>query len=242
MVNQTDHWPGLLVSGTDTGVGKTRVTCWIATELARRGVKLGLCKPVASGADFVDDKPIWGDTESLHRVCPVPCTTSQITPNRFLEPLAPNVAARRDPAWQSRSLTMQDYLAAITSWEGKCESLVVEGVGGLLCPITDSQTMADLAIAWGRPVLLVARQGLGTINHTMMTLDIARQRGIEVIGVVLNRSEEGPLTLADETNFDELSRWTDTPLWGPTPFQAHIEPVPGAIRQVVDTILARWER
>ncbi len=135
---------------------------------------------------------------------------------------------------------MHDYLAAIALWEGKCESLVVEGVGGLLCPITDSQTMADLAIAWGRPVLLVARQGLGTINHTMMTLDIARRRGIEVLGVVMNRSDGGPLTLADETNFDELSRWIDVPLWGPTPFQADIEPIPSAIGQVADAILSRW--
>lgn len=241
-MTQTDLLPGLLVSGTDTGVGKTRVTVWLGAELTNRGVRCGLCKPVASGAEFVDGQPTWGDTESLHRVCPVPCKTSEITPNRFLEPLAPNVAARSDPAWKSRPLAMQDYLDAITSWESKCQALVVEGVGGLLCPITDDQTMADLAITWGRPVLIVARQGLGTINHTLMTLDIARRRGIDVLGVVMNRTEGGPLTRADETNFDELARWIDVPLWGPTPFQADIEPIPNSIGQVVDAILARWRK
>jgi dethiobiotin synthetase len=239
---QFEKIPGLLISGTDTSVGKTRVTTWLAGELARRGVRLGLSKPVASGADIVDGEPTWGDLEALFHVCPVPCSRDDITPNRFLEPLAPNVAARRDPAWQGKTLNLTDYLEAIGRWNGRCEALIVEGVGGLLCPITDSATMADLALAWGRPVLLVARQGLGTINHTLMTVEVARQRGIELLGIVMNRAESGEWTPADRTNYDELRRWVDLPVWGPTPFQASIAPVPNAIHLIADAVLRRWGR
>jgi dethiobiotin synthetase len=239
---QSERLPGLLVSGTDTGVGKTRVTAWLGAELARRGIQLGLSKPVASGAEWVDGKPTWGDTEALRRVCPVPTPSEEITPIRFLEPLAPNVAARRDPDWASRRLTLTDYLSAIGIWNGRCEALIVEGVGGFLCPITDEATMADLAVAWGRPVLLVARQGLGTINHTMMTLALARARGLEVIGVVMNRSESGPLSIADQTNREELARWVNVPIWGPIDFQGDFEPIPLPIVDVAEAVLSRWAR
>jgi dethiobiotin synthetase len=239
-VNQKDKPPGLLISGTDTGVGKTKVTSWLAAELVRRGINLGLSKPVASGAEWVDGLPTWGDTESLRRVCPMNPSVDEITPIRFLEPLAPNVAARRDPAWQQRTLMLTDYLSAIACWNGRCEALLVEGVGGLLCPITDQATMADLAVAWGQPVLLVVRQGLGTINHTMMTLEIARARGIEIIGMVMNRSEEGPLSPADQTNREELARWVDVPIWGPIDFQSAFDPIPAVITTMADALLERW--
>ncbi|MBX9652197.1 dethiobiotin synthase [bacterium] len=231
--------PGLFITGTDTGVGKTRVTCWLARELASRSLRLGLCKPVATGAMEVDGRRVWEDTEALRSVCPTPISEKLITPIHLLEPLAPNVAARRDPAWQGRTLSLLDYQQAIDAWSRRCELLLVEGVGGLLCPITDEETVADLAAWWGRPILIVARLGLGTLNHTLMTVEIARARGLDVLGVLINRSDPAPLTVSDETNPAEMRRLLDVPVWGPTPYQQPDDSLPNAIREVADAFMRR---
>ena len=228
--------PGLFITGTDTGVGKTRVTCWLARELAARGVRIGLSKPVATGAARVGDSLTWEDTQALLAVCPIP-NEKLITPIHLLEPLAPNVAARRDPNWQGRTLQLLDYQRAIDAWTRRCEMLIVEGVGGLLCPITDQETVAELAAWWGRPVLIVARLGLGTLNHTLMTVEIARSRGLNIIGVLLNRAEAGPLSISDETNPAELRRLVDVPVWGPILFDESAEQIPAAIRDVADAVM-----
>jgi len=231
--------PGLFITGTDTGVGKTRVTCWLARELVSRSLRLGLCKPVATGAMKLEGKRVWEDTESLRAVCPTSVNEKLITPIHLLEPLAPNVAARRDPDWQGRTLALLDYQQAIDAWTRRCEMLLVEGVGGLLCPITDKETVADLAAWWGRPILVVARLGLGTLNHTLMTVEIARARGLDVLGILINRSDPAPLTVSDETNPAEMRRLLDVPVWGPTPFQASDDSVPSPIREVADTFMRR---
>lgn len=229
---------GVLATGTDTGVGKTRAACWLVRELRRRGVRAGACKPAATGVVEEAGESYWEDPRALARAMGGEADESFITPIRLREPLAPPVAARR----QGRSLSIEDYQRAILAWEGRCDLLVVEGVGGLLCPITDSETLADLARWWGRPVLIVARLGLGTINHTLLTMEAAVSRGLDVLGVVLNRPDAGAQTLADETNPEELRRRLDVPVWGPIPHQAADEPAPDAVRQIADCWLKIRER
>jgi dethiobiotin synthetase len=221
---------GILATGTDTGVGKTRVACWLVRELRRRGVRAGACKPAASGVVEGAGESYWEDARALARALGGEADESLITPMRLREPLAPPVAARRE----GRTVTLADYQEAILAWEGRCEALVVEGVGGLLCPITDSETLADLAAWWGRPILIVARLGLGTINHTLLTMEAAVARGLEALGVVLNRSDTDPPTLADESNPGELRRRLDVPVWGPILHQPSDEPVPDAVREIAD--------
>ena len=88
-------------------------------------------------------------------------------------------------------MQLSEHQHAIDGWTRRCELLIVEGVGGILCPITDQETVADLAAWWGRPIIIVARLGLGTLNHTLMTVEIARARGLNLSGVLLNQSEKG---------------------------------------------------
>jgi dethiobiotin synthetase len=163
----------------------------------------------------------------------------EVTPIRLEEPLAPPVAARRDPAWQSRSLRLGDYQDAVRAWAGRCDWLLVEGVGGLLCPITETETLADLAVWWGEPVVIVARLGLGTLNHTLLTIEAAQTRGLDVVGVVVNRSDPAPLSVADETNPAEMRRLLPCPVWGPIDFLASDATIPGAVVSMADAILER---
>lgn len=225
--------PGLFVTGTDTEVGKTRITCWLAGALSKRGVRVGLSKPVASGRAERDGEFYWEDTEALVAASSVPTTPDLVTPVRLTEPLAPPVAARREGI----PLTLAHYQSAIQACEGSSDVLLVEGVGGLLCPITEEETVADLAGWWGRPMIVVARLGLGTINHILLTLEAAQARGLKVLGVVINQATADPPTVADETNPAELRRLLSLPVWGPIPHQPQSDSIPAAFDEIADVVM-----
>ena len=99
-------------------------------------------------------------------------------------------------------------------WQGRVEVLLIEGVGGLLCPLTEDKTIADLAVALGYPLLVVARAGLGTINHALLTVEAARHRGLQVAGVVLNEAEPLEETPGTGENSAEIARRANVPVLG----------------------------
>ncbi|MDA1212702.1 MAG: ATP-dependent dethiobiotin synthetase BioD, partial [Planctomycetota bacterium] len=101
------------------------------------------------------------------------------------------------------------------------EFVLVEGIGGLLCPVTETETIADLAVAWDLPLLIVARAGLGTINHTLLTIEGAQQRGLTVKGVLLNETEPVTDDLSAPFNATEIARHTNASIWGVLPYQAN---------------------
>ncbi|MEW4569741.1 dethiobiotin synthase [Tautonia sp. JC769] len=200
---------GLFVTGTDTGVGKTRVSSAIVETLVAQGERVGVLKPLASGADRVDGQLRWDDTERLIAALGRDVPRDRVTPITFEAPLAPPVAARLAGEPLAFDRVLEATRAAIAWWAGPggAELMVVEGVGGLLCPIAERATAADLAIALDYPLLVVARRGLGTLNHTILTVEAARSRGLRVAGVVLNGSEPTVDPMAESTNPIELSRW-----------------------------------
>jgi dethiobiotin synthetase len=170
---------GFFVVGTDTGVGKTVVTAGLALAFAARGLSVGVAKPVQSGQLALDPD---GDAMQLKRLAGLPQDASDIVRHAFAEPLAPLVAARRAgvAVHPSELVEFVRHVAA-----GR-DVVLVEGAGGLLVPIAESWTIADLAVALGLPVLIVARAGLGTVNHTLLTLRVAEAEGLVCAGVVLN--------------------------------------------------------
>jgi len=206
---------GLFVTGTDTDVGKTFVTALIARELRHDGVRVGVCKPACSGAEFVAGVPVWQDIEQLAAAAEID-DRERICRQRFLAPLAPPVAAALEDG------TLDDELCrrTVTDWEGRCDLMLVEGVGGLLCPLTATSSVADFAGWTGFPLIIVARLGLGTINHTLLTLECAAQRGLRVGGILLSDGDRLSETPAGRTNADELSSRIDVPLLGVVPFGA----------------------
>jgi dethiobiotin synthetase len=180
---------GLFVTGTDTGVGKTAVTCVLARQWAREERRYIVRKPVSTGG--VED------ALALSRASGQP--VAEVTPCWFREPAAPSVAA----AAEGRVVPWEEMIQSCTP-RGE-EAVLVEGVGGLLCPLTDTHTVADLAVHLGLPVLIVARRSLGTLNHTLMTWEAAQRRGLNTLGVVISETE--PVSgLAARTAPDELRR------------------------------------
>ena len=202
---------GLFITGTDTGVGKTHIACEIVRELRAAGHRVGVFKPACSGASIGnDEQPHWDDVDRLRDALGLDVAVDRICPQRFLAPLAPPVAARQE----GRSVDLEGIQRGIELWRAECDIVIVEGAGGLLCPLTDERTIADLAVQLGFPLVIVSRLGLGTINHTLLTVEVARQRGLPVAGIVFN--EPTPTTVDDSsaTNADEVAARCDVPVLG----------------------------
>ncbi|MGZ0173484.1 MAG: dethiobiotin synthase [Planctomycetales bacterium] len=200
---------GIFVTGTDTDVGKTYVSSIILRELIAVGVSVGVTKPACSGAVRDGDMLRWPDIETLALAAGI-SDTDLICNQRFEAPLAPPVAARQEGTTPDIAAMQQSLL----DWSSRVEVVVVEGVGGLLCPLTDEASIADFAQWVGFPLIIVARLGLGTINHTLLTIEAARRRDLTIAGVILNDAEGLADTPAGQTNFDELANRTDVPVLG----------------------------
>ena len=176
---------GLFITGTDTGVGKTHVACAIIRELRATGHRVGAYKPVCSGMRVAPDgRLIWDDVEELRSALSNEFSDEQIAPQRFTAPLAPPIAARQE----GKAVDAAELQHGFEEWRSRCDLLIVEGAGGLLCPLTETETMVELAARIQFPLLIVARTGLGTINHTLLTLEVARARRLRVAGVLLNEA------------------------------------------------------
>jgi dethiobiotin synthetase len=164
---------GFFVTGTDTGVGKTVVTGGLAVALRAEGRTVGILKPVQSGARADDPA---GDAALLGATCVY----------AFEAPLAPLVAARLEGA----AVELEPVVRAAERLAAANDVLLVEGAGGLLVPLAEGLLVADVARALALRLVVVARAGLGTVNHVLLTLDAARARGLEVAAVVLNGNED----------------------------------------------------
>lgn len=200
---------GLFVVGTDTGVGKTVLASTIARELTREGRRVGVLKPVATGATCTGG--VWqsDDVSQLIEAIGGGVPFEKVTPFIYEEPLAPVVAARRCNAPLAFDVLCRAVDEALAWWAERSEAMVVEGVGGLLTPLAEGATIADLAIHLDYPLVIVARKGLGTLNHTLLTVEAAVSRGLRVAGVVLNSAEPESGSLAEATNAGALARLLD---------------------------------
>ena len=193
---------GLFVTGTDTEVGKTVIAGGIARVLKDKGQRVGVFKPVASGCRSDRGGLVSPDAEFLAHCADSAQTLDQICPVRFREPLAPEVAVQRgaEPIELEIIRTYYNRLAA-----GK-EVMIVEGIGGLLVPLSQELLVADLAGQMDLPLLIVAKPGLGTINHTLLSIEAARARGLRVAGIVINSYVADTASVAEETNPAAIER------------------------------------
>lgn len=195
---------GLFITGTDTGVGKTVLSAALVAAMAAAGEPVRAHKPVVTGLDDSAGGapatwPAWpADHELLAAVAGM--TPEEVSPLRFGPAVAPHLAAQLagaqiDPA--------QIVASARESAEGA--TLIVEGVGGLLVPLSDDFTVCELAASLALPLLIAARPGLGTINHTLLTLRAARAAGLEVAAVVITPWPAEP-TLLERSNRETIAR------------------------------------
>src|SRR3954449_5736209 len=171
---------GVFVTGTDTGVGKSVLSAAIAAALRARDENVTACKPVLTG---VDEAPGEWAPEEVLLAAAAGQDPRDVAPLRFGPPVSPHLAAEQAGV----ELDLPALLPRI-----EAEVLVVEGVGGLLVPLGPHTSVRDLAAAIGLPVVIAARPGLGTINHTLLTLEAARAGGLDVRAVVLTPWPEEP--------------------------------------------------
>lgn len=190
---------GLFVTGTDTGVGKTVLAAAVAAALRARGERVAAFKPILTGLDEPPDR----DWPRDHELLAAAAGTSPevVAPHRFGPPVSPHLAA----ALAGERLELAGLERAARAAAAGADLLVAEGVGGLLVPLTAEHSVRDLAVALGLPVLIAARPGLGTINHTLLTLEAARTAGLEVLAVVLTPWPAQPGTL-ERSNRETIER------------------------------------
>ncbi|MFH1709021.1 MAG: dethiobiotin synthase [Planctomycetota bacterium] len=216
---------GVFITGTDTGVGKTFVARLLVGAARARGIDVGYMKPVASGCMPADGRPVCGDVAEL-RALGLTDDEGDMCPVRFCRPASPWQAARHEGD-RYDEVAIRAALARL----GRHDRLVVEGIGGLLVPLAADRTVADLAALIGLPLVIVAANRLGAINHTLLTVAVARSHGLVIAGVIVNRviPPDDDVTIA--TNAAEIAALTRLPILADLPYG----PDPAAAWPLVDT-------
>ncbi|MDD5594076.1 MAG: dethiobiotin synthase [Candidatus Margulisbacteria bacterium] len=167
---------GIFVTGTDTGVGKTYATIYLAEKFRRDGIDVGVMKPISTGPD--KDNDAWLLKKKLKLDDPI----ELINPVRLKYPLAPYPAAKLE----KKKIDLKKIFSAYKELEKRHQTIIVEGIGGVAVPITEKYCVADLIHDLGLPAVVVARAGLGTINHTLLTIGALIDCHVEVMGVIMN--------------------------------------------------------
>lgn len=220
---------GIFITGTDTGAGKTLVACGLVALLKELGYKVGVMKPAEAGCEDKDGKPFPQDAFYLKEASGCEEPLERVCPYRLAEPLAPSMAAQRAGVKIDIS-HLQTLYGEISE---KHDITLVEGAGGLLVPIVPGYTYADLAKLLNLPLLVVAANRLGVVNHLLLTLEHASCRELRVLGYVLNHLETRP-SLAAETNGETLISLTAVPCLGEIPFIEELEAKRSSLADLFD--------
>ncbi|HSO98454.1 MAG TPA: dethiobiotin synthase [Solirubrobacteraceae bacterium] len=221
---------GLFVTGTDTGVGKSVLTAAVVAALRTAGHGVCPLKPVITGLAEVPD-PVWPpDDELLARAAGVACDAVAI--ERFDPPVSPHLAGEL----AGRRIDPAALVATIRERAGQ-RLAIIEGVGGLLVPLAGEFDVRDLARELALPVVLAARPGLGTINHTRLTVEAARAAGLDLRGIVLTPWPSAPDAL-QRSNRETIEHLTGIAVSGLAPLE---RPTPEALARAGERLpLADW--
>lgn len=196
---------GIFVTGTDTGVGKTIVAAALLRALRARGVDAVFMKPVQTGCIRRAGKLVAPDLKlacSLAGINPPAKEEQLMAPYRFGMAASPHLAA----AVAKQGISLSKIKKAFAGLRKRHACVIVEGAGGILAPLTRDKTMLDLARALRLPVVVVARPGLGTLNHTLLTLRELRRAKIEILGVIINHAARGRKTIVEKDNLATIAR------------------------------------
>jgi dethiobiotin synthetase len=204
----------VFVTGTDTEVGKTVLAASICAALAKRGEKVAAFKPVVTGLDEeIDDWP--RDHELLAQVATIRQKPSDVSPLSFGPAVSPHLAAEM----AGDTIEPHELAAAARAAGEEADALVVEGVGGILVPLTPGYLVRDLAVELDLPLVIAARPGLGTINHTLLTIEAARAVGLDVASVVMTPwpAEPDEMVLSNRRTIEQFGNVQVVPLRTATP-------------------------
>jgi dethiobiotin synthetase len=200
------------VTGTDTEIGKTHVSCLLLQQYAAQGLKVIGMKPIAAGCELVDGEWVNDDVQRLVAASNVQAPMELINPYRFKEPIAPHLAAEKEGV----TIEIHKIVKAFQQLQKMADVVIVEGAGGFLVPLNANVDMADLAIALGLPMILVVGMRLGCINHSLLTAEAIKARVLSFHGWVANHidpemdvQEENIITIAQQLKLAPMfeSKW-----------------------------------
>lgn len=199
------------ITGTDTGVGKTLVSCALLHVLAAQGKRVAGFKPVAAGCDEDEHND---DAKALRAASSSQLTYGQVNPYCFRHAIAPHIAARHSGV----RIELARILTSFRELNGQTDEVIVEGAGGFCVPLNDKQSGADLAMELGLPVIMVVGMRLGCINHALLTLRAIAACQLKCAGWVANVLD-GEMPALQE-NIEALRERIAAPLLGVVPYQA----------------------
>jgi dethiobiotin synthetase len=224
--------PALFVTGTDTGVGKTRVAGALCRGLAARGTRVAAMKPVASGCTPTREGLRNDDALALLAAMNVRARYSDVNPYAFAPAIAPHIAARE--AGVDIDFAVLDR--AYERLRMQSQALIVEGAGGWLAPLDSSRAFADLAVHWHMDVVLVVGMRLGCLNHALLTVESIERRGLLLRGWVANSIDPRALRLTE--NISSLESRISAPCLGIFSFEPQADPETLAQALAVDALMA----
>ena len=202
------------ITGTDTDVGKTFITCALIEAFAARGIRAVPMKPIAAGTINVNGVIMNADVAALCDVSGTEAALADINPYCFSEPIAPHLAAMHE----SIVVKIDVIRAAFDRLKANAELVLVEGAGGFLVPLSDGQSMAEIPDALDLDVILVVGMRLGVLNHALLTVEAICTRGLTLAGWIANTPAAGAPMLAFDENLATLTRKIAAPLLGTVPF------------------------
>jgi dethiobiotin synthetase len=205
---------GIFITGTDTGVGKTFVAAGLLKALREIGYNVCPMKPVETGCWILKGRLVPADALKLICAAEADEPLNLINPYRFRQPLAPAVAAELEGI----SIRKKKIISAYRQLSKRYDLTIVEGAGGIMVPVYKKYLFVDLIKDLNLPVVIVSRPGLGTINHTLLTIEAARNRGIDILGVIINHSTKIRKDISVKTNPGIIERLGGVPLLGTVPY------------------------
>ena len=202
---------GIFITGTGTEIGKTVIAGGLAAALKQAGTNVGVMKPISTGDTT--------DAQFLKHAAQVDDELAIINPVFLRNPLAPSVAARIE----NRDIDLHSVETAFATLGKRYDFVIVEGVGGIAVPIRDDFLVVQLIQQLQLPILIVATTGLGTLNHTLLTVAFAEQFNIHIAGIVLNGLRQETAGLAEATNPLEIEKLTGVPVIGVVPYEKQLD-------------------
>ena len=231
---------GYFVTGTDTGVGKTLISCALLHAFAQSGKSVAGMKPVVAGCEPSQPGVVYGDVEALQTASTVTIPPELINPYALREPIAPHIAAQR----ANLRLDLAQIVRAYLALQPLAEIVIVEGAGGFKVPLTDEEDTADLVQRLNLPVIMVVGMRLGCLNHALLTAQAIQSQGLQLAGWVANRID--PAMAVFDENVQTLEKRLAAPLLGVIPYYSAPDPYIVAsllnISQLSDLILPGTSR
>ncbi|MHC4394724.1 MAG: dethiobiotin synthase [Planctomycetota bacterium] len=211
--------PGLFVTGTDVGVGKTLIAGAIARILTQQGLNVGVFKPIATGCHRSWDGLTSYDTEFLADCANSELSVSTITPVGYLTRAAPIVSA----AYDKSAINFEKIATAYKKISQVSDMVIIEGIGGVRVPLTTESDLLDLAVEFDLPVVIVTRPNPGAINHTLMTIDCVRATKLKIAGVVINSYDGTRAEIAEDTVEQVIAQCGSVKILSVVPFDETVD-------------------